>query len=70
MSKNGTMTYDVLYESVTTVITMFRMVAERAVHQAIRLHGRLRKVHREAEQGHHQYYRVNSALFVEPTYLV
>eukprot|EP00971_Amphidinium_carterae_P015039 297097-Amphidinium_carterae.1 len=45
------------------------MVAERAVHRAVRLHGRLRKAHRVAEQGQHYHYRVNSALLVEPTYL-
>eukprot|EP00971_Amphidinium_carterae_P031901 628514-Amphidinium_carterae.1 len=45
------------------------MVAEQAVHQAVRLHGRLRQGHRVAEQGHHYHYRVNSAVLVETTHL-
>eukprot|EP00971_Amphidinium_carterae_P048436 954800-Amphidinium_carterae.1 len=61
--------YDVLCESVTTWITIFRMVAEQAVHHAVRLHGRLCKAHRVAEQGQRYHYRVNSTLLVEPTYL-
>eukprot|EP00971_Amphidinium_carterae_P233154 4627883-Amphidinium_carterae.1 len=45
------------------------MVAERAVHRAVRLHGRLHKVQRVAEQGLPCHYRVNSALLAKPTYL-
>eukprot|EP00971_Amphidinium_carterae_P290136 5760805-Amphidinium_carterae.1 len=61
--------YDVLCERVRTWIITFRMVAEQAVHQAVRLHGRLCPERRVAEQGKHCHYRVNSALLVEPTYL-
>eukprot|EP00971_Amphidinium_carterae_P115664 2291088-Amphidinium_carterae.1 len=56
----GKMKYDVLCDTVRTLITIFRMVAERAVHQTVRLHRRLHKVQRAAEQGQHCHYRVNS----------
>eukprot|EP00971_Amphidinium_carterae_P052888 1041623-Amphidinium_carterae.1 len=63
------MTYDVLCERVRTWITIFHMVAKQAVHRAVRLHRRLHKVYRGAEQGQHCHYRINSASLVEPTYL-
>eukprot|EP00971_Amphidinium_carterae_P041919 823730-Amphidinium_carterae.1 len=63
------MNYDVLANTLRTWITSFRMVAERAVHRTVRLHGRRHKEPREAEQGLHCKYRVNSALLVEPTYM-
>eukprot|EP00971_Amphidinium_carterae_P264952 5255781-Amphidinium_carterae.1 len=64
-----TMKYDVLCDTIRTWITIFRMVAERAVHRAVRLRGRHHKEQRVAEQGLHCNCRVNSALLVEPTYL-
>eukprot|EP00971_Amphidinium_carterae_P236746 4698647-Amphidinium_carterae.1 len=45
------------------------MVAERAVHRAVRLDGRPHKEQRVAEQGLPCNYRANPALLVEPTYL-
>eukprot|EP00971_Amphidinium_carterae_P058347 1154158-Amphidinium_carterae.1 len=63
------MTIDVLANIILTWITKFRMVAERAVHRAVRLHGRLHKEQRVSEQRLSCDYRVNSALLVKPTYL-
>eukprot|EP00971_Amphidinium_carterae_P114227 2263321-Amphidinium_carterae.1 len=61
--------YVVLRETINTWLTILRMVAERAVHQAVHFHRRLHKIYQEAKQGLHYYYRINSALLVEPTYL-
>eukprot|EP00971_Amphidinium_carterae_P002925 57299-Amphidinium_carterae.3 len=66
---NTPMNYDVLANTIRTWITIFRMVAEQAVHRAVRLHGRRHKEQRVTEQGLHCNYRVISALLVEPTYM-
>eukprot|EP00971_Amphidinium_carterae_P272831 5414862-Amphidinium_carterae.1 len=59
------MNTDVLCEYICTWITIFRNVAKRAVHRAVRLDGRLHKGQRLAEQGlscnYRRQYRIYSS---------